>query len=119
MNIVKGNDEALHTFYERHNGRLGVEFDRLANAISDWNVWVVCDDEPIAVVVEKNGSAHVSAYGMSRIGISKLKQAMDLLNVTQTTVSEEFKAGHALAKRLGFYEDHKEGTVTHYVRISH
>lgn len=113
MNIVRGGDGDLRVFYERHNGRLGISFDALKNALSDWEIWRIDD---MAVVLKKDGEGHVSAYKNSRVGIKAMREIMDRLGITRTAVTSKFKAGHALAKRLGFRPELVKNGVTYYVR---
>lgn len=113
MNIVRGGEDDLRVFYERHNGRLGISFDALKNALSDWEIWRVDD---IAVVLKKENEGHVSAYKDAHVGINAMREIMDRLGITRTAVTSGFKAGHALAKRLGFVPESEKNGVTYYVR---
>lgn len=116
MIIVRGDQKDLRVFFDRHNGRLNVTFNAVADALKDWNIWRLEDDKPIAVIVEKNGAAHISAYGNAKVGIAHMKNAIEVLKICRTSVSDGFMAGHALAKRLGFHVEMTEKGVTHYVR---
>lgn len=116
MNIVKGNLDDLHMFYDEHKGRLKIEFEVMASIISDWEIWILEEEIPIAVIVKKEDQGHISSYNGEKVGIRRIKWALEKLGINRTTVSDKFRQGHSLAKKLGFrVENEKEG-VTHYVR---
>lgn len=116
MHIEPGTPDDLREFYIRHHGRLGCDFDALHNALSGWNIYTLDDDGKCAVIVERNGEAHVSGYKNQRVGLVRLRFALDALRITKTDVMNTFKPGHALARRLGFVLDRKNDEVTNYVR---
>lgn len=104
-------------FYHRHHGRLPFDFEQLERLLVNWNVWVISTHRPIAVVITKDGEAHIAAYKTEKVGIKAMKWALDALHITRTAVRNEFAPGHALAKRLGFQVDQKSNEVTRYVRL--
>lgn len=115
MQIVRGGEDDLRAFYDRHNGRLGISFDALKNALPDWEIWRVDD---IAVVLKKDNEGHVSAYKDAHVGIKAMREIMDRLGISKTAVTSRFRSGHALAKRLGFRPESEKNGVTYYVRIA-
>lgn len=88
----------------------------MADILSDWEVWRLEEDGPIAVILAKDGQGHISAYDGAKVGIRRIKWALNRLGITNTTVGDQFHAGHSLAKRLGFHVEMTEKGVTHYVR---
>lgn len=116
MNLEIGGIGDLKRLYDRHNGRLNAPFELVREALSDWNVWVLHDNGPKAIVIEKDGSAHIAGYDSENVGIARMKWAIDELKINRTSVSDDFRKGHALARRLGFHVEMTEKGVTHYVR---
>lgn len=116
MELVRGNLDDLRMFYDEHRGRLKVDFELMSDVLSDWEVWRLEDDGPIAVIVAKDGQGHISAYDGAKVGTRRMKWALNRLGINHTTVSEKFHHGHSLAKRLGFHVEMTEKGVTHYVR---
>lgn len=117
LRLVPGSESDLEKFHESHKGRLGVDINTLRFALSGWKVWRLEDKKPIAVIVTKDGAAHIAAYEGSHVGIPRMRWALDALKIKTTTVSQAFKPGHILARRLGFFLDRIENKVAHYVRI--
>lgn len=116
MRLEKGNLNDLTVFYDEHHGRLKVSFEVMVDALSGWDVWILDDDGPKAIIITKNGYGHISAYRGLVVGTARMKLALDKLGINRTTVSGAFKKGHSLAKRLGFHVEMTEKGVTHYVR---
>jgi len=114
MELVKGTIDDLRVFYDRHQGRLCVPFSAFKEALNEWGIWCLVDGRKVAVILEKDGSAHVSGYHKERVGTCKMKWAIDQLKITKTSVGN-FRQGHLLARRLGFKPDHVENEVIHYV----
>lgn len=116
--IAKGNDSDLLEFYDRHNGRLLCSYTELKEKLQDWNVFVLLRGKhKVAVIVEKDGAAHLSGYRKQKVGIPAMREAINTLYITRTTVSNDFKPGHALAKRLGFTATSQDEKVTHYALL--
>lgn len=111
MNIKPCNDSMLW-FYEAN--ALNCTFDEFCKAMTGWALNVIFDPDPIAVVATKDGHGHVAAIHGAKVGIRRMRQALDMLKVTKTTVSNHYIKGHALARRLGFKKHHVD-KVTHYV----
>lgn len=116
MNLEHGDLDDLKIFFESHKGRLKVSFDTLLEVINDWKIWRLCDKTVVAIILTKDGAGHIANCGQN-VGIRRMKWALDELGISKTTVGQEFKKGHALAKRLGFHVEMTEKGVTHYVRI--
>lgn len=114
--ITPGTREDLKEFFLSHKGRLNVSFEVLETALKDWAIWKIETDKPIAVVVSKDGIGHIACFNGNHVGIPLMKRALKLLQITKTAVSNNFRPGHILAKRLGFIIDHVENGVTYYVR---
>lgn len=112
--IENGDENDLKVFFDAHNGRLQIDFDLFKQILSDWKVYVIKKDYPIAVVIEKDGAAHIAACPNQKVGISTIRKAAKMLNVTKSTVENEYKKGHALSRRLGFNVEKVENGVTFY-----
>lgn len=114
--VEPGTESDLKAMYDSHNGRLPVTFEVFVEIVRDWNIWRIVDSEPIAVVLEKNKHAHIGAINGKKVGIKAMKIAIDELGIRFTTVSNEFRKGHSLAKRLGFIKITDDGAVSTYQR---
>lgn len=120
IHIERGDGIDMADFYIQHKRRLPYSFDQFLHALNDWNIWrVFLNGARVATVLELHGAGHVARYQKSHVGIQAMRQIMDVLGIWKTEVTDSFKAGHALAKRLGFKPCDKEKGVTHYVRVSH
>lgn len=115
MEIEIGDLSDLRTFFDAHNGRLNIDFDVFAEKLKDWEVWRLIDWEIIAIILKKGEYGHIANNG-TKVGIKRMKFALDRLGIKKTTVGQQFKKGHALAKRLGFHVEMTANGVTYYVR---
>lgn len=116
MILVRGNLADFEVFFFAHQDRIKASFDEVKTALQDWQLWRLEEGEPLAVIAEKNGHAHIAAYNGSIVGTRRIKWALDRLKIDHTTVGEGFRQGHSLARRLGFHVEMTEKGVTHYVR---
>lgn len=112
--IENGDENDLRLFFDAHNGTLQIDFDLFKQILSGWNIYVIKKDFPIAILIEKNGSAHIAACKNKKVGVSAIREVIKMLNITKTTVENEYKKSHALCKRLGFNVEKIENGVTFY-----
>jgi len=119
LKIEPGVHLDLVRFYRAHNGRLGISCFDMMHILNGWNIWRLVDEEEIAIIITKNGEAHIAAVQGRKVGIKRIKWALDALDVVTTKVSNKFRAGHALAKKLGFIPGSIDERAVHYVRIPH
>jgi hypothetical protein len=119
LHIEPGIQLDLVRFYRAHNGRLNMSCFDMIHGLNGWTVWRLVDDEPLAIIITKNGEAHIAAIPGRKVGVKRIKWALDALDVVKTAVTNQFKAGHALAKKLGFVPSSIDTKAVHYVRIPH
>ena len=115
MILRRGDSSDLRVFYDAHRGRLGMDFEKFKSLVSDWDVWCLDDNGPVAIILTKCGHGHIATTGRP-VGILRMKQAMSDLDVRYTTVGAAFRKGHSLAKRLGFCKIAEDGLRTTYER---
>ena len=116
MKLTPGGEQALLALYEGNAGRFNIGFDRFKEVMQGWNVWVLNDGGIKAVIVERNGYGHVTKYGNEYVGLRRMKFAMNALGISKTAVMNNYRAGHALAKRLGFKKCGIDERSTYYER---
>lgn len=114
ISISEGVEEDLKKFFDAHNGRLEIDFDSFKKIASEWKIYIIKKEQPVAVVIEKDGYAHIAAIDKQKVGMRAIKQAAKMLNVRKSTVENEYKKGHALSRRLGLGVEKIENGVTFY-----
>lgn len=113
MRLERGTIEDAKMFFDCHKGRLNADLETVKDILRNWEIWKLYDPEQIAVIVVKDGSGHIAG---EKVGTKRMKWVLNALGINRTTVGNEFKKGHSLAKRLGFHVEMTEKGVTHYVR---
>ena len=110
--IIKQSSDAIKWLYDANH--LNCTFDEFVEAMKEWSLNVICDHEPVAVIAVKDGHGHIASVKGAKVGIIRMRQALNMLQITKTTVRNDYARGHVLAKRLGFKKHHVD-KVTHYV----
>ena len=104
----------------QHGNRIAIPLHEFRKALAGWEVWNIRNNGlRVATVLRQGAVGHVARFTNCHVGITAMKGAMDTLGITETAVTDGFKAGHSLAKRLGFIATKHENGVTHYDRAPH
>lgn len=113
IEILRGDENDLHVFFMAHDD-LEIDFDTFKNQLKEWNVFVIRQKTPVAVVIEKDGAAHIASYNKKRVGMSVIRQAAKMLNVKKSSVEINGGKRHLISKRLGFNIEKIENGIVFY-----
>jgi hypothetical protein len=115
-----GGPSDLDDFMRQHGDRITIPLPEFRKALEGWEIWNVRNNgRRVATVLRKGSEGHIARFANCKVGASCIKVAADILGITETAVTDGFRHGHALAKRIGFTVTKHENGVTHYASALH